>query len=58
MGTGVQVGTVERIRDSFLDLQYRDHNNNLSYYSTKSDALSQMEGVMNDLTDEGAEQSF
>jgi len=58
MGTGVQVGTVERIRDSFLDLQYRDHNNNLSYYATKSDALSQMEGVMNDLTDEGLNRAF
>ncbi|MGE6630222.1 flagellar hook-associated protein FlgK [Bacillus sp. NPDC077027] len=58
MGTGVQVGTVERIRDSFLDLQYRDHNNNLSYYASKSDALSQMEGVMNDLTDEGLNRAF
>ncbi|MDA1476560.1 flagellar hook-associated protein FlgK [Bacillus changyiensis] len=53
MGTGVEVGSVERVRDSFLDYQYRLQGTNAGYYTTKVDAFSQMEGIMNDLDNTG-----
>lgn len=53
MGTGVEAKSVERIRDSFLDYQYRLQNNNSGYYDTRAKALGQMEGVMNETDDSG-----
>lgn len=53
MGTGVQGKSVERIRDIFLDYQYRLQNNSAGYYDTKAKALSQMEGVLNETDDSG-----
>ncbi|GIN65048.1 flagellar hook-associated protein FlgK [Bacillus sonorensis] len=53
MGTGVEVGSVERVRDSFLDYQYRSHSTNAGYYNSKVDAFAQMEGIMNELDDSG-----
>ena len=53
MGTGVEVGAVERVRDSFLDYQYRTQNTNYGYYDSKAGALAQMENIMNELKDSG-----
>ncbi|MCY8131513.1 flagellar basal body protein, partial [Bacillus spizizenii] len=53
MGTGVQGKSVERIRDIFLDYQYRLQNNSAGYYDTKAKALSQMEGILNETDDSG-----
>ncbi|MCY7799362.1 flagellar hook-associated protein FlgK [Bacillus haynesii] len=53
MGTGVEIGSVERIRDSFLDYQYRTQNTKAGYYNAKVDAFNQMEGIMNELNDTG-----
>ncbi|WAA09786.1 flagellar hook-associated protein FlgK [Fervidibacillus albus] len=53
IGTGVQAGSIERVRESFLDAQYRMENNKLGYYSTLSSALSKMEDIMNEPTDSG-----
>ncbi|MCY8485442.1 flagellar hook-associated protein FlgK [Bacillus atrophaeus] len=53
IGTGVEAKSVERIRDSFLDYQYRLQNNNSGYYDTRANALGQMEGVMNETDDSG-----
>lgn len=50
IGQGVKAGTVERMRDSFLDMQYRSQNSRSEYWATKTDALSRMEGVMNEIT--------
>ncbi|MEC1372259.1 flagellar hook-associated protein FlgK [Bacillus velezensis] len=53
IGTGVKAGSVERVRDSFLDYQYRTENTKLGYYTARSNSLSQMEGVMKELDDNG-----
>ncbi|ETB71744.1 flagellar hook-associated protein FlgK [Bacillus sp. CPSM8] len=53
MGTGVEIGSVERVRDSFLDYQYRTQNTKAGYYNAKVDAFNQMEGIMNELNDTG-----
>ena len=53
IGTGVEAETVQRIRDSFLDAQYRTQSNKIGYYGAMSEALSKMEGIMNEPTDSG-----
>ncbi|USK69978.1 flagellar hook-associated protein FlgK [Peribacillus asahii] len=53
LGTGVEAGSIQRIRDSFLDTQYREQNSKLGYYSSMSDSLAKMEEIMNDPTESG-----
>ncbi|MGN7399530.1 flagellar hook-associated protein FlgK [Cytobacillus praedii] len=53
MGTGVEAGSIQRIRDSFIDARYRSESNQLGYYGARSDALTRMEDVMNEPTSEG-----
>ncbi|WNS81297.1 flagellar hook-associated protein FlgK [Domibacillus sp. DTU_2020_1001157_1_SI_ALB_TIR_016] len=53
MGTGVEAGSVQRIRDSFLDTQYRSESTKLGYWSSRSDALSKVEDIINEPTDDG-----
>ena len=43
LGTGVDVISYRRIRDSFLDLQYRAQNMQLGYATARTDALEQAE---------------
>lgn len=53
IGTGVQEGSIERIRDTFLDVQYRLENSKHGYYTQLSAALAKMEDIMNEPTDSG-----
>ena len=53
MGTGVKAGSVERIRESFLDIQYRNESNKLGYWESRAESLSKMEDIMNEPTDNG-----
>jgi flagellar hook-associated protein 1 len=53
MGTGVEAGTVARVREKFLDLQYRGENNELGYWTAKAEALEKMEEIMNEPSEEG-----
>lgn len=53
MGTGVTVQTVERIRNKFLDFQFRAENNQKGYWDTKADALTRMENLLNEPSDSG-----
>ncbi|MBE4907055.1 flagellar hook-associated protein FlgK [Bacillus luteolus] len=53
MGTGVEAGTVQRIRESFLDVQYRNENNKVGYYESRSNALQKMEEIMNEPSEAG-----
>jgi flagellar hook-associated protein 1 FlgK len=47
-GTGVEVETVTRARDQFLDTQYRQQNLLLGGSQQQSDALSQVETIFGD----------
>ncbi|WP_181347261.1 flagellar hook-associated protein FlgK [Thalassobacillus sp. CUG 92003] len=58
MGSGVQAGSIERIREDFLDIQYRSENKKSGYYGTLADSLKQMEDVMNEPTDQGLSKSM
>ena len=53
MGTGVQIGDVQRIRDSFIDTQYRTETSKLGYWQAKAEQLSQMEDIMNEPSETG-----
>lgn len=58
MGTGVEGGTVQRIRESFLDVQYRGENNKVGYYGALSESLEKMEGIMNEPTTSGLQNTL
>ncbi|OLN24041.1 flagellar hook-associated protein FlgK [Domibacillus antri] len=53
MGTGVEAASVQRIRDSFIDQQYRGENTKLGYWSARSDALTKVEDIVNEPTEDG-----
>lgn len=53
MGTGVTAGTVERIREGFLDIQYQSENNKFGYWQSRAQSLSQMEDIMNEPSKNG-----
>ncbi|MBM6619045.1 flagellar hook-associated protein FlgK [Bacillus suaedaesalsae] len=53
IGTGVEGGTIERIRNSFLDTQYRGENTKMGYWSSRSEALGKMEEIMNEPSENG-----
>lgn len=53
LGTGVFAESVQRIRDSFLDAQYRTQNGKLGFHSSMSESLTKMEGIINDPTQSG-----
>src|SRR5699024_6705864 len=53
IGTGVEIGTVERVRDQFLDMQFRAENRRANYWSAKSEALSRMEDLLNETSEDG-----
>ena len=48
LGTGVEAGSIQRIRDEFIDRQYRQETNKLGYWESRSNAISQMEDIMDE----------
>ncbi|MGM9929670.1 MAG: flagellar hook-associated protein FlgK [Bacillus sp. (in: firmicutes)] len=58
LGTGVEAGSIQRVRDSFADLQYRTQNNKLGYYGVISESLTKMEEVMNEPSDSGLQKTM
>ncbi|QDQ01363.1 flagellar hook-associated protein FlgK [Lysinibacillus fusiformis] len=48
MGTGVEAGSIQRIRDEFIDRQFRQETNKLGYWESRSNAISQMEDIMDE----------
>lgn len=58
LGTGVQAGSIQRIRDSFVDQQYRGESNKLGYWDTRSKAIGQVEDIMNEPSEYGLQKSL
>ncbi|MDQ0161922.1 flagellar hook-associated protein FlgK [Aeribacillus alveayuensis] len=52
-GTGVSAGSVQRIREGFLDVQFRHETSKLGYWSSRADALEKMEEIMNEPSESG-----
>ncbi|OBZ07902.1 flagellar hook-associated protein FlgK [Bacillus sp. FJAT-27264] len=53
MGTGVEFNSIERVRQSFLDDQYRNENSNLGNWNIRHDSLQKLESIMNEPSDTG-----
>ncbi|MFY3791556.1 flagellar hook-associated protein FlgK [Ureibacillus sp. MALMAid1270] len=53
IGTGVQASAVERVRDSFVDKQFRQETNKLGYWEARSHSITQMEDIVNEPSDYG-----
>ncbi|SFQ53415.1 flagellar hook-associated protein 1 FlgK [Psychrobacillus psychrotolerans] len=58
LGTGVQAQSVQRVRDQFIDRQYRQETSKLGYWETKSNAVSQMEDILSEPSDFGLNTSL
>ncbi|MEK4128734.1 flagellar hook-associated protein FlgK [Solibacillus sp. FSL W8-0474] len=58
IGTGVQAHSVQRIRDSFVDQQYRQESHKLGYWQARSHSIGQLEDVLNEPSDYGLAQSM
>ncbi|MBM7607974.1 flagellar hook-associated protein 1 FlgK [Lysinibacillus composti] len=53
LGTGVEAGSVQRIRDDFVDRQYRQETSKLGYWTERAKTISQMEDVLNEPSEYG-----
>src|SRR5690625_745038 len=53
MGTGVEIGAIQRVRNNFLDYQFRAENSKSGYWDTRSDALGRLEELLNEPSDSG-----
>ncbi|MBB6632593.1 flagellar hook-associated protein FlgK [Cohnella thailandensis] len=51
IGTGVEYDSVTRIREKFLDLQYRNENKTLGNWTIRQDTLEKLETVFNEPSD-------
>ena len=58
MGTGVEATSVQRIRDEFIDRQYRQETNKLGYWESTTKSISQMEDMMTEPSEFGINQAF
>ncbi|CAB3395137.1 flagellar hook-associated protein FlgK [Kyrpidia spormannii] len=53
IGTGVQVEQITRLRDQFLDDQYRHQNQYLGEWNVRQDALDKISAILNEPSDSG-----
>ncbi|MBB4823622.1 flagellar hook-associated protein 1 FlgK [Sporosarcina luteola] len=58
LGTGVEAGSIQRIRDTFVDQQYRQESNKLGYWESRSKAIEQMEDVLAEPSEYGLQKSL
>lgn len=53
LGTGVKAGEIQRVREAFLDMQFRAENNKSAYWDSRDTSLTKMEDIMNEPTEDG-----
>lgn len=53
LGTGVEVNKLIRLREEFLDVQFRNEYKNLGYWDAKSDTFTRIEELLNEPTEDG-----
>jgi flagellar hook-associated protein 1 len=58
MGTGVEITQLKRIRNQFLDTQFRNEQQKLGYYEAKAEALANVETVFNEPSDYGLDMAL
>ena len=58
LGTGVEAGSIQRIRDSFVDHQFRSESTKLGYWESRSNAIAQMEDAIGEPSEYGLQKSM
>lgn len=58
IGTGVQAHSIQRMRDEFVDRQFRQETNKLGYWESTRKSISKMEDIMSEPSEFGINQSF
>ena len=53
IGTGVEVSSIQRIRDNFMDFQVRREKSTLGQYEARDKYLSEIENIFNEPSDTG-----
>lgn len=53
LGSGVSIDSITRVRDHFLDNQYRDQSSTLADAQTKQAAFERLESIINEPSDSG-----
>lgn len=53
LGTGVEFGSIDRIRETFLDDQYRNENSSFGSWNIQSDTLDKLEAIFKEPSDTG-----
>lgn len=58
LGTGATPGSIQRVRDQFIDNQFRQETTKLGYWGSKSNAISQMEDILSEPSTYGLNTAF
>ena len=58
LGTGVEVTSIQRIRDEFIDRQYRQETGKLGYWESTLNSINQAEDILSEPSKFGINQSF
>ncbi|WP_216830368.1 flagellar hook-associated protein FlgK [Alkalihalobacterium elongatum] len=53
IGTGVKVDSIQRYREHFLDLQFRNENAKHGFWDARFNALHKMEDILNEPSEDG-----
>jgi len=53
LGTGVEVNKLIRLREEFLDVQFRNEYKNLGYHEAKSGTFTRIEELLNEPSEDG-----
>ncbi|MFA9458572.1 flagellar hook-associated protein FlgK [Halalkalibacter sp. AB-rgal2] len=53
IGTGVKAGSIQRVRDQFIDVQFRNEYNKFGYWDTRYKSLEKVEDILNEPSNEG-----
>ncbi|MDP4098601.1 flagellar hook-associated protein FlgK [Paenibacillus sp. P96] len=53
LGTGVEFSSITRVREKFLDDQYRNENTSLGNWTVQKDTLEKLEAIVNEPSDTG-----
>ncbi|WP_026895469.1 flagellar hook-associated protein FlgK [Clostridiisalibacter paucivorans] len=55
IGRGVDVQEIRQIRDSFLDMKYRDYSKDYGYWTAKNSVFEQVQDIFNEVSDSGVQ---
>lgn len=53
LGTGVQATSIQRLREEFLDIQFRNEHKRQGLWDARLETLEKLEGIMNEPSDTG-----